>query len=425
MKLYDEEIEKVCLGSIFLNKEALYNSIETLSPEDFYNNKNQIIFRIIQNLFKNNIAIDEVIIRKEIDENNLKIPEDYIYELISSVPCRGENYEYYNSVVKRKSNQRKIWTILETIKEGKVEVNESILEIEKLSRYNDIKEETFSTILENTLRNSMRGVKYKFGIDSFNYYLGGVDKGELITIGAYTSQGKTTLAIQLAIDFASTGKKVLYLSSEMTSIEVGRRILSNLNEKNIMDFRKGKFEEGEKKAFQSVIDIISKITGKWEMNIKKVNDMNDIAKYVRKYQPEIVFVDYLQNLGGDSKFSDYQLTTYNIKALQSLTLREEITTFVLSQLSRTKEIRSPRLSDLRDSGRIEECSNIVLFIYWEDRAKENVAFRKGGEAPLKLEIRIGKNRDGTIGKMMLDFYPEYCRLENKKWGKEDYIERDE
>jgi len=68
-----------------------------------------------------------------------------------------------------------------------------------------------------------------------------------------------------------------------------------------------------KRHSQSIINIISKISGKWEMNVKKVNDMNDVAKYVRKYQPEILFVDYLQNLGGDSKFSDYQLATYNIK----------------------------------------------------------------------------------------------------------------
>jgi len=414
MELFDNKMEKASLGSALLNKEALYDSMETLSAEDFYYYKNKKIFKVIKELFKNNISIDELIITREANKNKLPNDpsegyKDYVYELIASVPCMGKNYEYYNGVVKKKAEQRKVWTILEEIKKGKIPIEEAVLKLEELPQ-KETKEETFSAILEDTLKDSTAGVKYRFTIPSLNYYLGGVDKGELITIGGYTSHGKSSLAIQLAINFAANGIKVLYLSTEMTPIEIGRRILSNQNKKNIMDFRKGIFVKGEKEAFQSIINIISKISGKWEMNVKKVNDMNDIAKYVRKYQPEILFVDYLQNLGGDSKFSDYQLATYNIKALQSLALREEITTFVLSQLNRTKEIRVPRLSDLRDSGRIEECSNIVLFIYWADRSKEEITYRKGGEAPLKLEIRIGKNRDGSIGKFNLNFFPEWCKL---------------
>jgi len=416
MELYNYEIEKASLGSMFLNKEALYDGMENLSIGDFYDNKDKIVFKIIKNLFKKKIGIDELIIRKEINETNAKISGEYIYELITSVPCMGENYKHYNSIIKKKSAQRKILAILENTKEGKIEIEEALLEIEKLPG-ESIKEEAFSLILENTLKDSIRGTKYRFDISSLNHYLGGVDKGELITIGGWTSQGKSTLAIQLAIDFASSGKKVLYLSTEMTPTEVGRRILSNLNKKNIMDFRKGRFEESEKEALQSIIDIISKISGKWEMNIKKVNDMDDVAKYVRKYKPEIVFVDYLQNMGGNRKFSDYQRATYNIRELQNLTLREEIVTFVLSQLSRDKEIRTPRLADLRDSGRIEECSNMVIFLYWEDRLKEKIKNRKGGESAEKLEIRIGKNRDGTIGKFYLDFYPEWCRLEDEERDK--------
>jgi len=117
-------------------------------------------------------------------------------------------------------------------------------------------------------------------------------------------------------------------------------------------------------------------------------------------------------MGGDSHLTDYQRVTRNIKDIQNLALQEEITVFVLSQLNRTKEIRRPKLADLRDSGRIEECSNIVIFLYWEDRMKERVGQRIGGEPPEALEIRISKNRDGTIGKCILNFYPEYCRIED-------------
>jgi replicative DNA helicase len=105
----------------------------------------------------------------------------------------------------------------------------------------------------------------------------------------------------------------------------------------------------------------------------------------------------------------------NIKDLQGITLDKEIVTFVVSQLSRNKErIRPPRMTDLRDSGRIEEVSNIVMLIYWENRLKEKIKTRKGGESAEEIEIRITKNRDGTIGNIQLEFYPEYSKIREEE-----------
>jgi replicative DNA helicase len=148
--------------------------------------------------------------------------------------------------------------------------------------------------------------------------------------------------------------------------------------------------------------------------------MSDVKKYISKYNPEIVFLDYLQNLDRKGAQTDYQKVTGNIKDLQTITLGKEITTFVVSQLSRSKEsVRRPRLTDLRDSGRIEEVSNIVLLLYWEERAKEKVEMRKGGEPPEEIEIIIAKNRDGSFGKFSLDFFPEFCRIKEKEY--KDYV----
>ena len=114
--------------------------------------------------------------------------------------------------------------------------------------------------------------------------------------------------------------------------------------------------------------------------------------------------------------NDYLKVTHDMQDIQILTRDKKITTFVLSQLSRNKEdIRKPRLSDLRDSGAIEEKSNIVLLVYWEDRLKQQVMPRKGIEPPEKMEIIIAKNRDGTIGTIYLDYYPEFCKLTDKEY----------
>jgi replicative DNA helicase len=193
----------------------------------------------------------------------------------------------------------------------------------------------------------------------------------------------------------------------MTNYEVGRRILANSEKKNIMDLRKGIFDNDEFSKMEKISNLVG---DSWEFNIKKVANILDVQKYIRKYKPEIVFIDYLQNLGVNN---DYSEITSNMRAIQSTALKEEITIFILSQLSREKkEIRRPRLNDLRGSGRIEELSNIVLLLYWENRLKENVTERKGGEDPEQLEVSISKNRAGTMGRVMLDFYPEYCRIES-------------
>ncbi|MBA7512951.1 hypothetical protein ES705_04960 [subsurface metagenome] len=256
-----------------------------------------------------------------------------------------------------------------------------------------------------------KGEYFGFTLDGDGFFL----------LEDFTVLHNTDLAIQLAIDFINVDeeKKILYLSSEMTALEISRRLLSNLMPKNIMDFRKGRFDEGEREALDSIATIVG---DHWNLNIKKVFDMEDIRKYIQKYNPEIVFMDYLQNLDRKGAQTDYQRVTGNIKDLQTITLGREISTFVVSQLSRGNKniIRKPKLSDLRDSGRIEECSPIVLFVYWEERLKEKIEMRTGGESPEKMEILIAKNRDGTIGKFSLDFYPEWCKIEERERKEYEY-----
>jgi len=419
------EAERASLGSCLLNKESMNIAFENMRINDYYSTNHQKIFQGMTELIKLNITVDLVTLSENLQSKDQlqKIGGvNYLTQLINSVP-NAVNIEYYNNIIKKKANQRRILFILEKLKTGKIDTQQALDFISKIPVL-EVKEENLKTLLKNTLLTSADGVDYKFKIRSLNHYLGGVGKGELITIGGFTSQGKTSFALQLAIDFidGGDGKKVLYLTSEMTTLETARRILSNEMPKNMMEFRKGDFEKGDKKALSSIADIIG---DHWQLNIKKVFDIDDIKKYIRKYEPEIVFIDYLQNLDRKGARSDYEKVTGNIKDIQRITLEGEITTFVLSQLARNKEgIREPKLTDLRDSGRIEECSNIVILIYWEDRLKEKIKERKGGEVPEQIEVRVVKNRDGTIGRLTLDFEPEYSRIKEKEYAK-DYQESDE
>jgi len=419
MELFDISAEQASLGSMLMSRDALINSFEVLESGDFYKTSHRIIFQCIKDMFQNSIPIDVVTLTCELKKQKQleKIGGvSYLTRLIESVPT-PKNIEHYNAIIKEKSNQRKVAKVFRQVKAGEITIDEGIQVISSLPQ-TERKEETFHEILTNTLMLSTKGTKYRFKMDILNKYLGGVDASEVVTIGGYTSMGKSDFAIQLAIDFADNGIKVLFLSSEMTGYEIGRRILANLERKNIMDFRKGIIKPEEVKAMKSISEIIGK---EWNFNIQKISNTSDIMRYIQKYQPDIVFVDYLQNLSRQKSLSDYQRTTENMHDIQSIALKEEIVIFVLSQLSRKKEGVSPRpkLSDLRDSGRIEELSNIVILLYWENRIKEKVRERIGGEEPEQLEVLISKNRAGTIGRMYLDFYPEYCRIQERVFEYED------
>ena len=242
--------------------------------------------------------------------------------------------------------------------------------------------------------------------------LGGIDQGEIITIGGYTSQGKTSLALQLCKDFCEDRLKVLYCTVEMSEIETARRLLANWQEKNLMDFRRGIFTINEKESLGELADMM---VNTWKLTIAKVYSVSDIRNLVNKYEPQILFIDYIQNLYRENVLNDYQKVTHDIQDIQILTRENNLTTFVLSQLSRNKEeIRKPRLTDLRDSGAIEEKSNIVLFVFWENRLKQDIKIRKGKEPPEILEVMIAKNRDGGIGTIELNYYPEFCKITDRQ-----------
>lgn len=412
--------EQASLGSMLLDKEAVMATIDFLKPEDFFRKQHQNIYICILDLLNKNQAVDLVTVTNELHKKKMleKVGAvTYLTNIINSVPTAA-NIRHYNQIVKEKAILRNTIIQLNKIHDLCFEDKDPKLILEKVQNIAakilpEEEEKSLGELLKHTLISSSQGVKHRFKLESINKVLGGVDICETITIGGYTSQGKTSLALQLCKDFCEQRLKVLYCTSEMSDKETARRLLANLQEKNIMDFRKGLFAAKEKESLQELADLMVQT---WKLQIKKVFSMTDIKKYVYKYEPDILFIDYLQNLSRKEDKNDYQKVTHDMQDIQILTRDKEITTFVLSQLSRNKEdIRKPRLSDLRDSGAIEEKSNIVLFVYWKDRLKQEVKPRTGNEPPEKMEIIIAKNRDGTIGTVLLDYYPEFCKLADRKY----------
>ena len=408
------DIERVALGAALSDDDSSAAIIEGLSADDFYETRHKSIFNAILEVFKRGMNTNIVTINDQLSSMKEEIPSSYLINLVETIPVTY-NIDDFITILKKSSMERRIFLLSEKLKEGIIEVEDFTNQVVSLPTFDRVSNETLQDLFVNTLVTASQGVAYKFGLEPLNKYLGGLDRGEIITIGGHTSQGKTALCIQLAIDFAERGYKVLYCTSEMTPMETARRILSNQTSVNIMDFRKGILTEEEKSNIRQMGDTLAKI---WNLTIKTTTNTTEIYRLVKKYSPDIVFVDHLQNLTRQGNYSDYQRVTYNMADLQSLALTQRIVCIVASQLKRKSEDRysaPPIISDLRDSGAIEEKSNIVLFVYWRKRMLEEVKPRYGGEDPELLEVLISKNRDGVIGAIPLDFYPECCKITEKEF----------
>jgi replicative DNA helicase len=348
-----------------------------------------------------------------ISKKELNIPVHSLTELMDTVPINRNVLDFIN-IVRKISYERKILYLSQELKEGIISLKEFTTQITELPPIEGRADDsTLEELFFNTLKNSLNGVAHKTGFDKLDEYIGGLDYGETITIGGHTSQGKTMFGIQLSINLAEQGKRVLYCTSEMTPIETARRILSNQTRINIMDFRKGRLSDEEKSKVEQASAVLGDT---WDIIIKTVLYTSDIYKLNKKYNPDVIIVDHLQNMDRVGNYSDYQRVTYNMRDLQTLALSEKKPVVVLSQLKRKQEdgnFKAPRLSDLRDSGAIEEKSNIVLFVYWKKRLEDKVDARRGTEPPEEMSIIVSKNRDGVVGTVNLDFYPEYCLMMNR------------
>lgn len=248
------------------------------------------------------------------------------------------------------------------------------------------------------------GAEFQFDLIDMNRWIGGLARGELMVIGGFTSHCKSSLVVQMGIEQAERGKKVLLCSSEMSNLEVARRVLSNYCQVGVIDLRRGFVGEEQIQTMKDAMEVLSGL----KIGIVLVNHVRQIQKAVLEAKPDIVIVDHLHNLKGYG--SSYERTTQSIKTLKEIALTDQVGMVVVSQMHRPKDdkARRPQITDLRESGGIEETANNILLLYWENKAKNKPI----GEFE-KVEARVVKNRDGLVGKFDLLFETKYCRFLNQ------------
>lgn len=418
------DAEKAVLGSIMLRQEAITDIIDIITDESFYSEKNRMIFRIMLELSTKNEPIDLLSV-KNILEGRGSLEQAggaaYLAELVHSVPSAA-NINHYAKIVEKKHMMRNLIHASEFIsqigfdEEGELE--EILDQAEKrvfdltnkgsAHKFQAIKEalvEQWETIdrLHNA-KDELRGVPT--GFKDIDAKLAGLQKSDLIILAARPSVGKTSFALDIARNAAVDHNiPVGIFSLEMSAQQLTQRMLASASRvdswklrtaKNLQEDDFGFLRDGLEKLSNAPIFI----------DDQPGNNILKMRSVARRLKAEkglgLIIVDYLQLMVPvQSKNNDnlVQQVTEISRSLKNLARELDVPVLALSQLSRAVEQRGgkPRLSDLRDSGSIEQDADVVMFIHREDRYKDH------SERDNMAEILIEKHRNGATGSVMLKF----------------------
>ncbi len=419
------EAESALLGSIMLRPEAMNEVIDFVKPESFYSERHRIVFKTMMELFSKSSPIDLLSLSSRLGEKNMLEQiggSPFLAEIVSNVPS-STNAKHYAELVQKKYMMRNLIMAAERISElgfddsADLEVmldqaEKSIFEVTNFSgthKFIELKD-TLAEAWErlDRLHNSgdeLRGVPT--GFKALDDKLSGLQKSDLIILAARPSMGKTSLALDIARQTAVNHKTpVGIFSLEMSSQQLVDRMLAAASNVDSWKLRTGKglSLETDFGHIRTAMDSLSKapifIDDQPGNNILK---MRSVARRLKSEKGlGLIIVDYLQLMvPTNARHNDnlVQQVTEISRSLKHLARELDVPVLALSQLSRAVEARGgkPRLSDLRDSGSIEQDADVVMFIHREDKYNEN------SDRPNIAEIMIEKHRNGPTGKAELYF----------------------
>lgn len=421
---YNIEAEKAVIGGIFLKQNVLTDIAEFLFPDDFYNKELKLIYRAILELYTENKAIDPILIL----EKNKNINNNTFYEVIESVQTAANIIEYAN-IVKDKAKLRKLQDSATQIVEmtsDEEETTENIIDrsealIFKIAENNNtknvvsIKEIMNSEFkrLQNVYDNKGITTGISSGFSDFDQMTNGFNPSDLVILAARPAMGKTAFALNLALNAAKINKSVLIFSLEMSSSQLLQRFIAIEAGIGLQKIRTGFLSEND----WGRMGLASETLMKTQLNIADLPNATvmEIRAVARRMKAagklDIIIIDYLQlikNSNGKSENRQQEISDIS-RSLKGIARELDVPIIALSQLSRAPEQRADRrpiLSDLRESGAIEQDADMVAFLYRDDYYNEE------SEAKGITEIIIGKQRNGPVGTVKLRFFHELTKFAN-------------
>lgn len=426
------EAEKAVLGALMVDKDAITKIADVVRVGDFYTNAHNVIYEAMLSLYENSDPIDVLSISNTLEEQK-KMGDvggaSYVASLVRGVTS-ASNIAYYAKIIQKKAVLRRLIAAAAAINE--LGYNES----EDLEKILDDAEQTLFGISQNSLkqeftpikkilgeafdrlddlhknRGVMRGVPT--GFVDLDGLLSGLQRSDLIILAARPSVGKTSLALDIARQVGTLAKvPVGIFSLEMSADQLVDRMIAAEANLDLWRLRTGNLKDSDFTQINQTMGKLSEapifIDDTSSANIMEMRTM------ARRLQAEhnlgLIIIDYLQLMEGRGKYSDNRVQEISeiSRGLKTLAKELNIPILALSQLSRAVESRPdqrPRLSDLRESGSIEQDADVVLFIYREDRVNPDTQ-NKG-----VAEIIIAKHRNGPVGMKQLYFHEESASYKN-------------
>ncbi|MBM3752005.1 MAG: replicative DNA helicase [Acidimicrobiia bacterium] len=434
------EAEKSVLGAILINNQAFNQAAEVIDSQDFFRDAHRRIFEKMVGLTDRNQPVDFVTLTDELTRSG-ELEEvggpAYVSALTDGVP-RSANVEYYARIVKEKSTLRRL---IQASNEVLVRAYDAEEDADDLL---DEAERTIFSIAEGRMRSGFvklselvdggyamleqlqasRGLVtgVPSGFVELDKMTSGFQKSDLVIVAARPAMGKTSFVMNIALNAAlEAGKSVGVFSLEMSKEQLFLRMLTSEARVDAHRFRGGFLGEQDYErlngAFARLHDAKVFIDDTASAGILEMRAKSRRLKL--EHGLDMLVIDYLQLMQGRGRFDNRQQELASIsRSLKILAKELEIPILALSQLSRATETRSdhrPQLSDLRESGALEQDADVVMFIYREEVYAASEEERRP-EVEGMAEIIIGKQRNGPIGSVPLAFLKQYTRFENLQQG---------
>jgi len=441
----NNEAEQSVLGSILLQPSALISSMEFIQASDFYRRSHQLIFQAMIDLNEKNEEIDVITVANLLETSGQL--EDvggtpYLAELANIVPTAA-NVEYYAQIVEERSLLRRLIQASTDIISDTYEESDEVSNLldnaeQKILEVSERKNRSGFTKISDVLRDSMEEIDQLYkndeeitglssGYRALDLMTAGLHEDELIILAARPGVGKTAFALNIAQNIGtSTNENVAIFSLEMGATQLVNRMLCAEGTINANHLRTGQLTEEEFEKLFVAMGSLSKA------NIF-IDDtpgirVSEIRAKSRRLMQErggigLIIIDYLQLIEGSGRESRQQEVSEISRQLKKLAMELNVPVIALSQLSRSVEQRQdkrPILSDLRESGSLEQDADIVAFLYREDyyRAEED---EEEVEEDNVVEVLIEKNRSGARGTVKLLFIKEYNKFSSLTYYPENEI----
>jgi len=398
--------EESILGAIFTKPDLIHST--TLEPDDFYIDNHRFIFQIMRKLQDHDKLIDEIGILDSLTVLDSDIEPFYLTSFREKIVSTS-NFKEWCDIVKENSNIRKMnflsYDIQKQIEAGKTiaELKNIALEgIEEIQSGNDTKIKSLNEVKDEMIQNKLDIIDGKIsyiktGYDIIDHKRGGFNIDYVLLAGR-PSTGKTTFAVNWALNMAKNGVTVGFIPLESHSINLCERIVKQEIEN--FNFKDRTYLDGLKDYDLGNHFFIDDTFG------ENINEMEESMRIlVTKYGCKVIFIDYLQLISGKEETRNLEISKIS-RRLVRFRKKHNISIVALSQLRRGDEGKEPELSDLRDSGSLEQDADIVVMLHCPPSEKENIV--------RSVKVSIKKYREGALDSVNMEFYADKSHFADTK-----------